>query len=586
MASGKASKTEPYENLDLSFDDLAEEDLKKAKKDPYGLSSVLDTSDPPYILGTLLVRVVAARDLHPAPQPLLGSLLQQSPARRAARGGGTANPYASVRFGSSTQRTSQVFDSLNPLWPRGETLYLDVLHPSWKKSDHNHQETASSSSRDDNPGNPPRKTASRPPSPNAPPPPQSLQQPRPDAPILTVAVFHASMANSAAKGGDIVKKPHKKGFGDSDDEFLGMLSVDVTPLLTGQQRTLDDWFPLQGTSGATSTLRLVCEYEASDGAPRVGDVVRFTGYCHPDDLYPAFATQTYTVDEVVDADRVVLARTSPEGWVSSFTVHRFMLLCDERYQQQQQQDESTPPNDLPHLVAARLSHSPALQTIRSSVQKVPEEGVAAVVQQAMKGGSFLVQRWLSGGIHTAVGDLAYATNWDGRFNPTTAESLSTDGPGEDEEEQVVQPNDDEDDSKPAAIVHDNDAIDDTPTTSRTEPLPNMPFCPITGEPMLDPVVAADGHTYERSAIARWLRTSDKSPLTGSILSHKKLVPNYMLVSSLTEASTRTAVGGLVEAESSSIGGGILEEVDEKDFEDLNEDQQDESEDNLFEEEIH
>jgi hypothetical protein len=53
--------------------------------------------------------------------------------------------------------------------------------------------------------------------------------------------------------------------------------------------------------------------------------------------------------------------------------------------------------------------------------------------------------------------------------------------------------------------------------------------------MRDPVVAADGHTYERSAIARWLGTSDKSPLTGSILPHKNLVPNYMLLSSLQDA---------------------------------------------------
>jgi hypothetical protein len=53
--------------------------------------------------------------------------------------------------------------------------------------------------------------------------------------------------------------------------------------------------------------------------------------------------------------------------------------------------------------------------------------------------------------------------------------------------------------------------------------------------MREPVVAADGHTYERSAIARWLSTSDKSPLTGSVLPHKNLVPNYMLLSSLQEA---------------------------------------------------
>ena len=53
-------------------------------------------------------------------------------------------------------------------------------------------------------------------------------------------------------------------------------------------------------------------------------------------------------------------------------------------------------------------------------------------------------------------------------------------------------------------------------------------------------MAADGHTYERAAIARWLTTSDKSPLTGEILAHKELVPNYMLLSSLREAAAAAA----------------------------------------------
>ena len=61
--------------------------------------------------------------------------------------------------------------------------------------------------------------------------------------------------------------------------------------------------------------------------------------------------------------------------------------------------------------------------------------------------------------------------------------------------------------------------------------------------MIDPVVAADGHTYERSAIARWLSTSNRSPMTGSILPHKNLVTNYGLLSSIEEAaraSTRSS----------------------------------------------
>jgi hypothetical protein len=51
------------------------------------------------------------------------------------------------------------------------------------------------------------------------------------------------------------------------------------------------------------------------------------------------------------------------------------------------------------------------------------------------------------------------------------------------------------------------------------------LCPITHEVMTDPVVSADGHTYEREAIWRWFQTSRKSPVTGQTLPHTELVPN-------------------------------------------------------------
>ena len=43
------------------------------------------------------------------------------------------------------------------------------------------------------------------------------------------------------------------------------------------------------------------------------------------------------------------------------------------------------------------------------------------------------------------------------------------------------------------------------------------LCPITFEIMQDPVVAADGHSYERSAITKWMQTKDNSPRTGEAL---------------------------------------------------------------------
>lgn len=44
--------------------------------------------------------------------------------------------------------------------------------------------------------------------------------------------------------------------------------------------------------------------------------------------------------------------------------------------------------------------------------------------------------------------------------------------------------------------------------------------------MEDPVITADGHTYDRAQIERWLRDQATSPITGEQLQHKNLVPNH------------------------------------------------------------
>jgi serine/threonine protein kinase len=46
--------------------------------------------------------------------------------------------------------------------------------------------------------------------------------------------------------------------------------------------------------------------------------------------------------------------------------------------------------------------------------------------------------------------------------------------------------------------------------------------------MADPVVTADGQTYERNAIEGWLLTRNTSPATGAVLPHKELAPNFAL----------------------------------------------------------
>lgn len=54
------------------------------------------------------------------------------------------------------------------------------------------------------------------------------------------------------------------------------------------------------------------------------------------------------------------------------------------------------------------------------------------------------------------------------------------------------------------------------------------LCPLSMVEMVDPVVAADGFTYERQNIEKWLIVNDTSPCTGQALLHKALTPNLAL----------------------------------------------------------
>ena len=60
------------------------------------------------------------------------------------------------------------------------------------------------------------------------------------------------------------------------------------------------------------------------------------------------------------------------------------------------------------------------------------------------------------------------------------------------------------------------------------------LCPISREVMRDPVIASDGHTYERREITMWfeqqltLEKTPISPMTGKRLTSTDLVANHAL----------------------------------------------------------
>mmetsp|Transcript_13660 Transcript_13660/g.31755 ORF Transcript_13660/g.31755 Transcript_13660/m.31755 type:complete len:97 (+) Transcript_13660:209-499(+) len=62
---------------------------------------------------------------------------------------------------------------------------------------------------------------------------------------------------------------------------------------------------------------------------------------------------------------------------------------------------------------------------------------------------------------------------------------------------------------------------------------SLVLCPISGKSMADPVMAADGYTYERSAIEGYLKKTKSdgdlfSPVTGKLMTHRRLAPNKVV----------------------------------------------------------
>ncbi|VAI77675.1 unnamed protein product [Triticum turgidum subsp. durum] len=64
--------------------------------------------------------------------------------------------------------------------------------------------------------------------------------------------------------------------------------------------------------------------------------------------------------------------------------------------------------------------------------------------------------------------------------------------------------------------------------SQNTVVPSHFICPISQEVMDDPCVAADGHTYERTAIEAWLKKHKISPITKHILPSLTIIPSHSL----------------------------------------------------------
>ncbi|XP_031573576.1 WD repeat, SAM and U-box domain-containing protein 1-like isoform X2 [Actinia tenebrosa] len=73
------------------------------------------------------------------------------------------------------------------------------------------------------------------------------------------------------------------------------------------------------------------------------------------------------------------------------------------------------------------------------------------------------------------------------------------------------------------------SINDIKKEEIDDNIPDEYLCPISREVMTDPVIAADGYSYDRNAIELWLRSGRlTSPMTNAPLRNATLTPNRML----------------------------------------------------------
>lgn len=81
-------------------------------------------------------------------------------------------------------------------------------------------------------------------------------------------------------------------------------------------------------------------------------------------------------------------------------------------------------------------------------------------------------------------------------------------------------------------------VEELKSDSMCSGIPDEFLCPITRELMRDPVIAADGYSYEREAIESWIHTKNRSsPMTNLPLLTTLLTPNHTLKMAISRWKT-------------------------------------------------
>ncbi|CAM9336395.1 unnamed protein product [Ectocarpus sp. 12 AP-2014] len=291
----------------------------------------------------------------------------------------------------------------------------------------------------------------------------------------------------------------------------------------------------------------------------------------------------FRVEEAGD-DFYLLSYSTPEGWRCAVEVHRYLVYPDPTAPQRW-----TLSGVRDHAAATPAAAAIREVLLRASQEDSAWEGGKTLALNVLEGVSWTAKRWWSGGLDRAREDVSFAVGLTdpesfGRSEEQEGEvqrqeqhqhregeekEVREDEEGEDyrdggceqvtqeqaerqqQQQQQVLPTKGSGHSSEGLSGNERDGSGDASSKNADHFAPQQQqqqqqqhqqqqhqhLCPITRCPMEDPAVAADGYTYERTAIERWLSEHDTSPVTGKALETKVVFKNWSLVSSSPSPSS-------------------------------------------------
>ncbi|DAZ94986.1 TPA: hypothetical protein N0F65_000618 [Lagenidium giganteum] len=495
----------------------------------------LVTKDSSNTAGCLRMEIVSARNL---PAAILGSLLKWTPSY--------SNPFVVLKLARAQFVTSVKDKTLNPTWK--ELGILPVPLPS----DHDLAQTwniTGTTGGNTSPSSTKRAV------------PERLQY-QPCIPELLLQVYHRADANIAAVGTTALPA--------EGDKLIGAAVVPLLPCLLSSTSSHRAWYSLvdEDTQDA-GQIQLAMHYDVGGMEPMKGDFVRLTGFGGVD-YYSKLLNASARLEVLeVFQDQVLAQCRSIEGWPLAFEMHRNLLHVVRRpsilreagtqlrgqvarvYDSQLLTRAEHVWDALPETQRVQLLHAyqftlfsghVVYDLVTRSVRETFTHGVQAGVQECLCN---------SGDAFVRVKDEFWRVVWTARAPVSGSQltsahdaALGLHGPQSSRgrivrafsgEADKTEPDDSVDDSNHSDESNDDNDSDsdhsvDTAAGGADDDssCPEQLICPITGCPMTDPVVAADGHTYERDAILQWFATSTKSPMTGMVMPTTQVFPNFTL----------------------------------------------------------